>query len=390
MPSILVYVVFHRHWLFVEECLSSIRANLDDIEFDVVVINTTESASDLKELKCIANEYPVINIPKSLPLVLHQVYIDYLDKYDFIMRLDADDFLQVGAVKGLFDRLVRAPYAGAAYGGWSVVDEHSRLIRVVVPPAESVGLGFHGACTLFRTSSLLGLNFDSIGVDCQDGYATFLHLTVKGIRFVMVDQVIFGYRRHTTNITSDLRRLHSNRRRILNYFYNLLPANQKVGLRYVLIDTTAVDLNEADRQFLSGTQYYVVKDGEAAFGVQRYKIPQDLSLSDYFMQLEPESNFIFFNARKLAGRYAEGMLMSFSQFVTIMRPRVATYVEPITNRVLLIDNDGSVKALNVEGNVNRFCFTELNGLHALMQNDFVRDYAMYSDEILTKIVDYEF
>ena len=44
-----------------------------------------------------------------------------------------------------------------------------------------------------------------------------------------------------------------------------------------------------------------------------------------------------------------------------MRPKIATYVEPITNRVLVVDNDGKVSAMNVEGNKNTFCFTELNG-----------------------------
>ena len=61
-----------------------------------------------------------------------------------------------------------------------------------------------------------------------------------------------------------------------------------------------------------------------------------------------------------------------------------------TNRVLVVNDDGKIAALNVDGSKNTFCFTELNGLHAIMKTMYIREYAMYSYEILNKIVNYEF
>ena len=73
-----------------------------------------------------------------------------------------------------------------------------------------------------------------------------------------------------------------------------------------------------------------------------------------------------------------------------MLPMAASYVEPITNKVLMVNDQREIKALNISDNISEFCFTELNGLHAVMKTDFKRNYAMYSNEILNKIINYDF
>ena len=47
---------------------------------------------------------------------IHEVYEEYLDEYEFIMRLDADDFLYPRSVKTLFDSINKSDDYGAAYG----------------------------------------------------------------------------------------------------------------------------------------------------------------------------------------------------------------------------------------------------------------------------------
>lgn len=389
-PKILLYVVFHNHWNFIEECIASIKDNLKTIDFDVLIVNTTEDKSDNDRLKTFIGDFRLKNISENLPKVIHQVYEEYLDEYEFIMRLDADDFLYPRSVKTLYDSINKSDDYGAAYGSWSVVDDNSRKIRVISPPMEDAGLGFHGACTLFRTRLLKGLDFCDIKIDSQDGYATCLFFKLNQVKVAMSDEVIFGYRRHNSNVSSNLVRLRQNRQRILDYFYSRVLSTERKLFDLVLIDTDIEDLFDSDGEFLKDYGYISVRDGFAVINNRSTKIPKNETLIEFFTQLKKNGNFVFINIKKLGSSYSEGLLASFVQYVSIMRPKIATYVEPITNRVLVVDNDGKVSAINVEGNKNTFCFTELNGLHAIMKTMHIREYALYSYEILNKIVNYEF
>ena len=388
--KILLYVVFHKHWDFIEECITSIKENLKTIDFDVVIVNSSDSESDLKRLKEIISGFRIKNIPKTLPLVIHQVYKEFLDEYEFIFRLDADDFLHPGSVKMLFDALNNSDDYGAAYGSWSVVDKNSREIRIISPPLEDAGLGFHGACTMFKTSALKNLDLSDMEIDSQDGYATYLFLKLNQVKILMVNRVIFGYRRHNLNISSNKDRLQQNRQKILNYFYNKISLSERIPFNLVLVDSDLKDLFESDRKLVKNYGYFKVRDGFAIKDKKRIPIPKNLTLVEFFAQLEAKGNFIFINTKKLGKRYSEELLVSFTQYVSMMRPRITTYVEPITNRVLVINDKGKVNSLNVDGKKNSFCFTELNGLHAIMNSMYTREYALYSYEILNKIVNYEF
>lgn len=387
--NLLVYVVFHKHWDFIEECIKSIRENLKTFEFDTVVVNTTESKADRDRLEALVGGFSVINIPEFLPLVVHQVYAEYLDDYEFIMRLDADDFLYPKSVKMLFDAINESGNFGGAYGSWSVIDNDSRVIRDIVPPMENAGIGFHGACTLFRTSALKGLDLSEMEIDSQDGYATHLFFKVNKVKVVMVRQSIFGYRRHDSNLSSDKDRLRVNRQKILEYFYNRLSKPERELFHLVLIDTDLSDLFESDRRFTEKFVYFSVRNGVAVINNRNIQIPKNKLLRDFFEQLEGHGNFVFINVKKLGTNHNEGLITSFVQYVAIMRPKIATYVEPITNRVLVVNDDGKVAALNVDGSKNTFCFTELNGLSATLKTMYNREYAMYSYEILNKIINYE-
>ena len=341
--KILLYVVFHKHWDFIEECINSIKENLKTIDFDVVIVNSSDSKSDIKRLKEIISEFKIRSIPKTLPLVIHQVYEEFLDEYEFIMRLDADDFLHPGSVKKLFDALNNSDDYAAAYGSWSVVDKNSREIRVISPPQENAGLGFHGACTLFKTSALKNLDLSDMEIDSQDGYATYLFLKLNQVKILMLNQVIFGYRRHNLNISSNKDRLQKNRQKILDYFYNKISLSERIQFDVVLVDSELKDLFESDRKLAKSYGYFLVRDGFAVKNKKRTPIPKNMTLIEFFKQLKGEGNFIFINTKKLGKRYSEGLLVSFIQYVSMMRPRITTYVEPITNRVLVINEKGGGK-----------------------------------------------
>ena len=241
-----------------------------------------------------------------------------------------------------------------------------------------------------RSSLLKGLSFTDLGIDSQDGFATYIFFQVNGIKVSSVKNFIFGYRRHSSNLSSDNERLIRNRKRILDYFFNAQWVVKSNLFRLVLINTDLSDLSESDGDFVKAFDYFLVRNGIAQIGHTALKIPQDVTLSEFFAGYYSDDNFIFINIEKLGSNYSAGLITSFVQYVSIMLPMTASYVEPITNKVLAVNDDREVKALNVSGNISEFCFTELNGLHSVMKTAYKRNYAMYSHEILNKIINYDF
>jgi hypothetical protein len=388
--KLLVYVVFHSHWNYIDECMSSLHENLKTCDFEVLVINTTDSEQDFHKLERVVEAFDVKNIPGKLPLVINEVYAQYLDKYEFIMRLDADDFLYPGAIVALLSAIDNSNDIGAVYGSWSIVDNNSRITRRIAAPREEAGVGFHGACTLLRCSLLKGLSFRDLSIDSQDGFATYIFFQVNGIKISSVRNFIFGYRRHSSNLSSDNERLIRNRKRILSYFFNSQRVVKSNLFRLVFINTDLSELSDSDSIFVKAFDCFLVRNGIAKIGNTSLKIPQDVTLSEFFHDYYRDDNFVFINIEKLGSNYSAGLITSFVQYVSIMLPMVASYVEPITNKVLVVNDEREIKALNISDNISEFCFTELNGLHAVMKTDFKRNYAMYSNEILNKIINYDF
>ena len=99
-----------------------------------------------------------------------------MDKYEFIIRLDGDDRVLPNGIGILLDKAASHPDAAAIYGDWHIIDNYGRRISQVCSPEPDQNDGFHGACTLFRCSKLKNLNFVDLDIDCQDGYATYMHL----------------------------------------------------------------------------------------------------------------------------------------------------------------------------------------------------------------------
>ena len=170
-------------------------------------------------------------------------------------------------------------------------------------------------CTLFRTHLLKGLDFCDIKIDSQDGYATCLFFKLNQVKVVMADEVIFGYRRHNSNVSSNLVRLRQNRQRILDYFYSRIPSTERKLFDLVPIDTDIEDLFDSDGKFLKNYGYISVRDGFAVINNRSIKIPKDETLIEFFKQLKEDGNFVFINVKKLGSSYSEGLLASFVQYV---------------------------------------------------------------------------
>lgn len=129
----------------------------------------------------------------------------------YIMRLDADDYLDTNALLVLVNAIEKSDQLALVFPDYyyinadgEVTGQERRLdfqqeVTLLDQPA-------HGACTLIRRDCLLEVGGYSADVSCQDGWDLWLKLT-ENFSVDNVNLPLFYYRRHGKNLTNDTDRL---------------------------------------------------------------------------------------------------------------------------------------------------------------------------------------
>ena len=141
-----------------------------------------------------------------------------LSRGEYIMRLDADDYLDENALLVLSTLLDTDPELGLVYSDYFTVSAEGKIIDYVRLPGMNsevklLDIPPNGAMMMFRSSSYDAVGGYDLSLICQDGYDLWLkfrHLfAIKNVNLPL-----FYYRRHGANFGEDSERLLSTRRYI--------------------------------------------------------------------------------------------------------------------------------------------------------------------------------
>ena len=129
----------------------------------------------------------------------------------YIMRLDADDYLDENALLVLSSTLDAKPQVGLVYPDYYLVDEQGEILEVVRrkkigQEVELLDLPAHGACTMFRKECLLELGGYSERFRFQDGYELWIRF-IESFNPYNVNVPLFYYRQHHSNLTKNKDRI---------------------------------------------------------------------------------------------------------------------------------------------------------------------------------------
>lgn len=154
--------------------------------------------------------------PKGLPACANAALA--MARGDYIMRLDADDYLDENALLVMATCLDQHPEVALVYPNYFHVDEGGRTLGVerrkrVGTQAQLLDLPAHGACTMVRRSVLEQVNGYSELQDRQDGYDLWLKIATR-YPVANVETPLFFYRRHGPSLSEDEGRLLEARRQI--------------------------------------------------------------------------------------------------------------------------------------------------------------------------------
>ena len=130
---------------------------------------------------------------------------------EYVMRLDADDYLYPSAVRKLVTALHADSAAVLIFPDYLEVDGQGAIIRRVQRHDFSAldvlsDLPAHGACTLTRKSFLLDMGGYDEAIPCQDGLDVWLHVRPQD-RVLQIREPLFCYRQHGSNLTRNQRTL---------------------------------------------------------------------------------------------------------------------------------------------------------------------------------------
>lgn len=219
-PLVTVYVTNYNYGRYVRQALDSVLAQtFDDYELLIIDDGSTDDSRDIigeyrghpKVSKVIFQENMGLNRTNNVALEA--------SRGRYIIRLDADDFLDPNALLVLTTILNSKPDLGLVFPDYYYVDSSGQVVGQERRHDFSQDVSLldqpaHGACTLIRKAALLEVGGYSENYRCQDGYDLWLRFIEK-FDVNNVNLPLFYYRRHGENLTQNHRLILDTRAQIM-------------------------------------------------------------------------------------------------------------------------------------------------------------------------------
>ncbi|MDA2936641.1 glycosyltransferase [Acidobacteria bacterium AH-259-A15] len=217
-PLVSVYIVNHNYGRFIEQAIQSVlNQTLQDFELLIIDDGSTDDSceiirryADHGKVTTIFQQNKGLNVANNIAL--------RAARGRYIVRLDADDYLDENALMVLVGVLERNPDVGLVFPDYLTVDEDGAILEIqrrhnfekVALPDQPA----HGACTLIRRQCLLELGGYDESFRCQDGYELWVRF-IQRYRVQNVNLPLFYYRRHPQSLSSNDELILATRARII-------------------------------------------------------------------------------------------------------------------------------------------------------------------------------
>jgi CMP-N-acetylneuraminic acid synthetase len=213
--KVTVYIPTHNYGRFLKRAIDSV-IDQTFIDWELIVIDdgSTDETRDVladyrahSKIRLVEQENRGLNVTNNIAL--------RLANGEYVMRLDADDYLDENILAILASVLDRMPEVGLVYPDYYVVNErgdvHEIVRRKKIGAEDQIfDLPAHGACTMVRKECLVAVGGYTEEFSCQDGYDLWLKMIAR-FKPYNVNLPLFYYRRHGRNSTSRQQRILSAR-----------------------------------------------------------------------------------------------------------------------------------------------------------------------------------
>jgi CMP-N-acetylneuraminic acid synthetase len=206
-PLITVYITNYNYAKYLEKAIKSVLQQTFQ-DFQLLIIDDGSTDDSLNILDRYEKHDKVFTVRQSNQGLIRANNVALkLARGKYIMRLDADDYLDPHALEVLVRELERRPECALVFPDYYLVDEEDNIIRQVRRHDFDNDVSLfdqpaHGACTLIRRSVLLRLGGYDEEFRCQDGYDIWLKL-ISEHKVTNVNLPLFYYRQHRQSLSQN-------------------------------------------------------------------------------------------------------------------------------------------------------------------------------------------
>lgn len=221
-PLVSVYITNYNYGAFIKESIESVlNQSLQNFELLIIDDGSTDNSKEIIEnyrdhdkVKIIYQQNKGLNITNNIAM--------RAAKGKYLMRLDADDFLENDALKLMSDVLEENHEIGLIFPDYYYIDASSNRtgeekrhdfekdVSLFDQPA-------HGACTMIKLRFLRDLGGYNESFTCQDGYDLWIKF-IMHYKITNINIPLFSYRQHGNNLTSNEHKILNTRKKIKALF----------------------------------------------------------------------------------------------------------------------------------------------------------------------------
>ena len=217
-PLVTVYITNHNYGKYINKAIKSV---LDQSfkNFELIIIDDGSIDNSLKIIDKYKDNKKITTIfQKNKGLTVSNNLATRLSRGKYIMRLDADDWLDSNALQIMSNYLEQNHKIGLVFPDYFEVDETGNIINLVrrhdFKKVKLLDKPAHGACTMIRKECLEKIGGYSERFDRQDGY----YLWVKFIQrygVMNINLPLFFYRQHNLSLTKNEEKIIKTRSEII-------------------------------------------------------------------------------------------------------------------------------------------------------------------------------
>jgi len=213
-PLVTIYVPCRNYGRFLAQCIESVLSQLyENWELIIVDEASSDNTSTIAEEFARKDPNRIVFVKNHKPLGLQKLsnYILGRANGKYMMRLDADDWLDETALLSMVTKLENNPNIGMVYGNYFYADIDGNVLDVEYRHKLGVEdmaghLAPHGACTMFSTRALKNVRGYSESVNAQDGWDIWYKLFNR-VGAASLSVPMFYYRQHGDSMSRDSKRL---------------------------------------------------------------------------------------------------------------------------------------------------------------------------------------
>ncbi|MCR6672060.1 glycosyltransferase [Devosia ginsengisoli] len=222
-----VYILNHNQWQYLDSAIESVFSQTyKNVEIILVDNGSTDVEAQLSRF---AAQYAFDRILSRKDTNLKRAANEVLAicEGEYILRLDADDFLHESAIQVMVEK-ARSQAADYVSTDYFFVNDRGETTsqfykNSVIDFAKRPDIPMHGACCLIRSDFLRDSGGYNVEILMQDGYDIWLALSGTG-KGEHINLPLFSYRRHGKNLSNDSDKLIEARRSLLASHCPAIPA----------------------------------------------------------------------------------------------------------------------------------------------------------------------